>query len=122
MSALAKASDKSLTDGRRGGRPRPSRWTAPWTASILAERDHPALPFIEFLARSRDWRCRVSSSMVMNTTPFAEPGICRTSTRPAGLEPAPVASLHGVGASDDALAVQVAAQKTDRMIRNVSPT
>jgi hypothetical protein len=42
----------------------------------------------------------VSSSMVMNMTPFADPGFCRTSTRPAVVSHLPSRALMVAGDRD----------------------
>ena len=60
----------------------PSRWMRPWTAIILAEMITRRC-FSNTFGQITRLAMPVSSSMVMNMTPFAEPGICRTSTRPA---------------------------------------
>ena len=55
----------------------------------------------------------VSSSMVMNITPFAEPGICRTSTTPTASSHR-LSHRHGVGGGDDAPPCKIASNPVEQ--------
>ena len=83
-------------------------------------KDHPALPFIEF------WPDHEIGDAGLVLDGDEDDAFRRAWHLPheheaCGLEPAPVARLHGVSASDDALAVQVAAQEGDGVAAQSEP-
>src|SRR5208283_166819 len=78
-------------------------------------KDHPALPFIEF------WPNHEIGDAGLVLDGDEHDALRRARHLPhehqaGGLEPASVAGLHGLGASDHALAVQVTTQEGDRMV------
>jgi hypothetical protein len=60
----------------------PSRWIRPLTA-IIEDPRTTRRRFSNSIGQTTRLPGPVSSSMVMNMTPLADPGFCRTRTRPA---------------------------------------
>ena len=89
------------------------RWTRPCTTTSRA-------PITTLRSRSStlgqitELATPVSSSMVMNTTPGAEPGRWRTSTTPATLTLRAVAHGFEIGAGGDARCADAVAQEAHR--------
>ena len=64
----------------------------------------------------------VSSSSVMNMHALGAAGPLTHQHQAGGLQPSPIARLHGLGAGDDPARRKIGAQEGDGCWRKVSPT